>query len=197
MTDYPTLLRILAMEGVHVDDSQVQLAVRVGSHVYGTATAESDEDFAVVLTKGHRDLVRRTGVNVVVHTSETFQAALGEQNIFALEMVFAPLQHRLKMDHKFYWWLDGPKVRASAIEKSVSDYNKAVKGPSMDDKAKKRLWHSLRVPVFAVQVQRAGAIVDFTAANSFYEDIMTDPRTAASHYAQVWGPVRDRILREL
>ena len=73
-----------------------QLAVRVGSRVYGTAQASSDTDFAVVGLQGKSsDLLFGRDYNVTLFSYEKMLKALDEQNIFALEVLFAPAEHRL------------------------------------------------------------------------------------------------------
>jgi len=185
--EYQRLLNVL-----DVNDSEVLWAVRVGSHVYGTAQAHSDEDFMVALTGNVKeDLLIRDRVNVTIRSKAGFQASLDNQNVFALECLLAPMEHTFKrMPQEFKWKYSWEGLRHEAFEKSQSDYTKAVRGPTMDYKAKKRLWHSLRVPNFAVQMWRNGYIRDWGGANEMYWDIMTDPSEDAAHYAEVWGPAR-------
>ena len=194
---YPTpadYQRLLGLVGVK--DEDVLLAVRVGSRVYGTAQPDSDEDFMVVLSGDVKDdLLIRDKVNVTLRTKAGFQSSLDKQNVFALECYMVDFNNIFKRTPPaFNWKGDWGKLRLEALEKSQSDYAKAVRGPLMDYKAKKRLWHSLRVPMFAKQVYQDGWIRDFTEANELYWEIMTDPSDAAEYYANVWGAQRLTLI---
>lgn len=80
-----------------VSDAEVHSAFRVGSWVYGCATESSDEDFLVVLHQGKRDLVFRPGINITVHTVESFEASLAGHSMFALECLFAPKEAQMQV----------------------------------------------------------------------------------------------------
>lgn len=142
--------------------------VRIGSRVYGTAGPGSDEDFFAVLRDpdAKHDLLFAPGCNVVVHGSRAFEASLADQSVFALECLFAPAEHRLvEFSPPFRYKPDPRALATAAAKKAKADYDKALKryedepGPS-----KKKLFHALRVLVFAAQVARLGRLVDFREA---------------------------------
>lgn len=190
-SELDTLVRILGAS--HED---VVWAVRVGSQVYGTAQESSDHDYMVALAKGKDTLVKGEGIDIVVKSLQSFEDALDEHNIFALECYFAPIRASLKKTRVKRLKVNTGALLASANEKSLADYNKGLREP-MDYGCKKRLWHSLRVADFAFQIWRKGFLDDYTSANEMYWDLMTDPSEDPAHYRNRWGPVRERLLSRL
>lgn len=177
----------------------VKMVVRVGSHVYGTNGPDSDEDFVVVgvLATG-RDLVLGKGINVTVFSEAAFKEALENQNIYALEALMAPAEHRLMPGAPYSWAKHTHRLVAEVSERSSSDFEKAIKTWNQDPmKARKRLWHSLRVPMFAQQLDKHSRITDFTVANDSFEDIMTDPCTDPSVVRHKWKGVREGLCASL
>jgi hypothetical protein len=187
----------------------------VGSRVYGTSGPDSDHDYVFVgIIATGRDIVFDYGCSITVFSEDAFRESFANQNVFALEAMFTPEQLRLPpfviqgwltttgnrgwLDTTvdMGWKLDKPKLVANATEKSDSDFARAIRTWG-DPKARKRLWHSLRVPMFAGQVLTHGRIIDYTAANDVFLEIMTDPSEDSAHFAEVWGPVRDQILKGL
>lgn len=176
MTDYPTLLRLLGRQ-----DRDVHSAFRTGSRTYGTAHEGSDEDFLVVLHAEVRpDLLFRPNVNVVIQSQAQYQRALHQQSVFALEAWFSkgPLKRG-----DATWTPDTQRLALSATEKSASDINKAATLFERDRRgAKKRLFHALRVPMFARQIARTGSLHDYTEAMPLWDELL-------AHHG-VWDDLR-------
>ena len=163
------VLRILkcSKEGLHS-------AYRVGSRVYGCATAESDSDYLAVLNTrgGKSDLLFRPGINITVHTVDTFQTALDEHSIFALECLFAPPRAVLKQGPPFPFKLDKQKLIERVKKTSESDRQKARRLFEVEwEPSKKKLYHSIRVLLFAKQILSQGRIYDFGEANPVWASI--------------------------
>lgn len=194
--EYERLLSILRRP-----DTAVRFACRVGSRVYGTAGPHSDHDYLVVLVDPaqKQDLLFGDQINVVLHGTRTFESALAEGGVFAFEAVFAPAPHILKPARPpFAVKLDKKKLFESATSRSKSDFDKARK--TFEDEpeaAKKKLFHALRVPTFALQLSRTGKLTDFTAANAHWSEIKADESLDFDHYEQTYGRVRDRLCEEL
>ena len=182
-------------------DSAVRFACRVGSRVYGTAGPNSDHDYLVVLADPgqKQDLLFAEQINVVVHGVKTFEAALADGGVFAYEAVFAPAEHVIKPSRPpFPVKVDKKKLAESACARSKSDFEKAKK--TFEDEpeaAKKKLFHSLRVPMFALQLARSGKITDFAAANARWAEIRDDESLDIDHYASKYAPVRATLCDEL
>lgn len=164
-TDLATLLSMLK-------GRTVLAVVRSGSRLYGCAGPFSDEDFVAIVADGPRDLVRRPGVNVIVQTLDQFKTAIREHSILAFETLFCPPEHRL-LDSKelvFAIRLDRGTLVAKAVETSNSDFAKAEKRWG-DLTALKKLYHSIRVLMFARQILREGRISNYSEANSVWAAI--------------------------
>ncbi|WP_437731899.1 hypothetical protein [Sorangium sp. So ce1335] len=191
-----TVLRVIGRT-----DGEVHSVFRTGSRVYGTATAASDEDFVAVLARrdARQDLAFAPGVNVVVHGLDTFRSALADHSVFALECLFLPPEHRLKEPRPpFPFKLDRKKLAASAASRSASDFKKA--GARFDEQpeaSKKKLFHALRVPLFAVQIAETGAIHDHGAATPIWREIAADERLDWEAYREAYGPLRERLCDRL
>lgn len=179
----------------------VRAAYRVGSRVYGTAGPTSDEDFVVVLSKPgqKQDLAFAKGINIVIHGVTTFQTALDDQSVFALECHFAPAEQVIFAPRPaFKYTLDRKKLALSATEKSNADWQKGKKkfleepGPS-----RKKIFHSLRVPAFALQIAKTGKLTDFTVANAWYKDLTQGPDDDFAWYEDRFGQTRQDICAEL
>ncbi len=195
----PLLDRLLPILRVAVTD--VRAACRVGSRVYGTAGPNSDEDFVVILSKPgqKQDLAFAEGINIVVHGVTTFQTALEDQSVFALECHFAPPEHVIIAPRPaFKYVLDRKKLAVSATERSQADWQKGQK-KFLDEPepSRKKIFHSLRVPAFALQVVKTGKLTDFTSANAWYRDIVQGPLDDFSWYAERFAKVRQDLCAEL
>lgn len=190
------LLQVLRVSG-----EDVRAAYRIGSRVYGTAGPTSDDDFVFVLSKPgqKQDLAFAEGINIVVHGIATFQKALDDQSVFALECHFAPREQVLVVPRPaFKYTLDRKKLAVSATEKSNADWQKGKKnfldepGPS-----RKKIFHSLRVPAFALQVAKTGKISDFTNANGWYKEIVAGPDDDFTWYEERFEKIRKDLCAEL
>lgn len=169
--------------------------------MYGTAGPDSDHDYLVVLADPgqKQDLLFGDNVNVVVHGAKSFQAALDEPSVFAFEGAFAPPEHRLKEPvPPFSFKLDRKRLAESAAARSLSDYQKAQKRFSDElTPSKKKLFHSIRVPLFALQLARTGRIGDFAEAAEHYVEIFTHPSEDFADYERTYGPLRAALCDEL
>lgn len=195
----PLLERLLPI--LRVSSTDVRAAYRVGSRVYGTAGPNSDEDFVVILSKPgqKQDLAFADGINIVVHGVTTFQTALDDQSVFALECHFAPNEHVVVPPRPaFKYVLDRKRLVISATEKSQADWQKGQKrfldepGPS-----RKKIFHSLRVPAFALQIIKTGKLTDFSVANAWHREIAQGPDDDSGWYAERFGKTRQNLCVEL
>jgi hypothetical protein len=194
--DLAAVLRVLRRA-----DGEVAAVYRTGSRVYGTASATSDEDFVAVLARqgARQDLAFGPGVNVVVHGLDTFRDAIADHSVFALECLFLAPEHRLKDPRPaFAFKLDRKKLAASAGGRSAADFAKAGKRFADEPAAsKKKLFHALRVPLFALQVARTGRIGDYGEANGLWREITAREEEDWEPYLAAYGPLQERLCQEL
>jgi hypothetical protein len=194
-----TFSRMLSV--LRAPETAVRAAYRVGSRVYGTAGPGSDEDFVAILSRPdqRQDLAFGAGINVVIHGLTTFQAALDDQSVFALECFFAAPKDVLRAPHPpFRFTLDKKKLARSAAEKSSSDWQKAKKRFLEEpEPSRKKLFHALRVPVFALEIATKGRLGDYAAANAHLDVIRRGPLDDFAYYEEKLGPAREALVAEL
>jgi hypothetical protein len=130
-----------------------------------------------------------------VHGTGSFARALADQSVFACEALFAPAEHRLKEGRPpLPYRLDRPKLAASARGRSDADFKKAGKTFADEPRAaKKKLFHALRVPMFARQLVLHGTLVDFGEAAPLWAEIEGRPETEWEAYARAYGAMREGI----
>lgn len=193
---YPAVLRTLRLQ-----DDAIHSLYRCGSHVYGTANAGSDEDFVAVLAhpSARRDLILGKAHDVIIHTRASFAEAVDHHSVLALECVFAPPQHRLKETLPGPpFTLDRRKLAESAIGRSRSDFEKAARRFADEPVAsKKKLFHALRVPMFALQLAQRGRIVNFAEASSLWQQIAASFDDDWERYRVAYGPLHEQLIAKL
>jgi hypothetical protein len=182
-------------------DAEIHSVFRCGSRVYGSAGPTSDEDFVVILAQkgAKQDLAFRGGANFVLHGVETFRDAIAAQSVFALECLFLPPEHRLKETRgAFSYKPDRKKLADSAAARSDADFAKARK--TFDDEpgpAKKKLFHAIRVPMFARQIATHGRLVDYAEASPIWFELRADEALAWEALEKRFGPLRDAVCGDL
>lgn len=98
-----------------------------------------------------------------------------EHNIFAMEALFQePCSEYLK-----YFKLDKWQLRQNFSQVSSNSWVKAKKKMTVEKDldmrcGAKSLFHSIRIPMFAVQIARHGRITHYNAAILLHEEIMKD-----------------------
>ncbi len=182
-------------------NDEVAAVFRTGSRVYGTASEASDHDFVAILASpaAKQDLAFGKNVNVVIHGIATFRRAVADESVFALECLFLSPEHRLKEPMpRFTHVLDRHKLAASAIARSTSDLEKAKKRFADDASAsKKKLFHALRVPMFALQIAKAGRIVDYGEANPIWRAIVDCDADTWEPFEARYRPIHARLCETL
>lgn len=119
--------------------------MRFGSHVYGTATPESDTDYKVVFIPSARDIVLGKGSDSWIETTKKdlnqknnstdieteymslkkFMSLLLEGQTCALDMIFAPEEHYQPLedgDHSHYWWRTIVEIKKNFIHKGITAF---------------------------------------------------------------------------
>ena len=157
---------------------------RSGSRVYGCQNENSDEDFVAVVSKpgAVQDLIFEKGLNIIVQTRESFHESLKDHNMLSLECYFSPQRFHVK-DSTIKWnlKLDVRLLRNQAIEKSRSDLMKSQKNWMEEPEAsKKKLYHSIRVLRFALQIMTHRKIINYGESNELWEDLQTRGDTLES-----------------
>ena len=148
-----------------------------GSLVYGTYDKSvSDYDVIIVANNSVESTEIRSGLfNIHVYTPDKFKKDLNWHRINNLECIFAPDWAILKesIDYKSKFKLDIPKLRHAISHISSNSWVK-FKKKLMQDEYRigiKSLFHSIRIPMFAIQIAKEGYISDFGCANYIWDNI--------------------------
>jgi hypothetical protein len=110
-----------------------------------------------------------------------------------------PPGHKLKETKGAFAYKPDPrKLAESAIGRSDADFAKAAKTFEREpEAAKKKLFHALRVPMFARQLKASGRIVDYAEASPLWAEIRDREGLDWDEYQRAYGPLREQICEEL
>ncbi len=177
-----------------------------GSRVYETASPDSDFDHIFIANNNvdydhdqfdKVSLLRTYSYNVLKKSS--FQKALDEHSIFAIECISLP-QDKVIISPDFNWSfkLDKAILRKSISEKCSNSFVKAKKKFLQDDIliGKKSLFHSLRRYMFGIQIAKHGKIVDFTEANKYWEEIKNNESINWEDYNSKYKTIFNNLATE-
>lgn len=189
------------LKTINLTDQAIHAVYCCGSQVYGTANHQSDNDFVVILSnrKAKQDLIFKDQVDVIVHGIDSFNESLSKHNLFALECLFLPKQFCLKEPRPvFDFKLNREKLIDSVTAKSLADFLKA-KNQFEDnlESSKKKLFHSIRLLMFAIQILKYGKINDYTQANHYWTEIQNNDMIDWESYYEWDYPIRTLLMAEL
>ncbi|QKF93478.1 polymerase nucleotidyl transferase domain protein [Fadolivirus algeromassiliense] len=156
-------------------DNKVVYAILYGSHVYGTATAESDLDLYVVLENdidveddtisfNHPTLGR---IDITPITESDFLQDLKNNDVKAIEAIFVPSTFVIEGDQTVYqniFKAVGPLLRHSYGEICRHAWHRGVQKltKELEEKeyriGKKSLYHTIRLFICANQVYTTGKL---------------------------------------
>lgn len=171
----PTAEDIISASGFH--PSRVFCVYIFGSRVYGTAGVKSDWDIIMVANNSVDSTelpgLKRGLYNIHVYTPKKFKEDLDWHRINNLECIFAPDWAKLKEDIKWDFKLDNSKLRHAISHISSNSWVKCKKKLAQNDyyTGIKSIFHSIRIPMFGLQIANFGKIVDFAEANYIWDDI--------------------------
>jgi predicted nucleotidyltransferase len=168
----PTAEEVIKRSKIH--PVRVKIIYIFGSQVYGTTTHNSDWDLIMVANTPNTNQEIRSGdFNIHVMTEDQFLKNLRDHHSSTVEAFFAPKEFRLQEDVKFNWTPNIPSLRHSFSHISSNSWVKCKKKIEQGDYyiGIKSLFHSLRIPMFGIQIAKAGKIYDFSEANFIYDKI--------------------------
>jgi len=155
-----------------------------GSQVYGTATAESDHDFIIVMkgamlpSGAFRDNAISNEdwtIQGVLYSRGGFKDAINNYEIGALECLSLDPSQVILDKWKFGIGSWNEKAMVKAIIKKASDSRHLSSMQSKSgnkDRAIKSMFHSLRILHFGLQLKEHQKIVNFQECNEMYKDFM-------------------------
>lgn len=150
---------------------------RYGSVIYGTANANSDEDYIVVLdhyNKPYENFLK-DNVNIQIYTATEFSKKLYRNEFPFIETLFYKDEFILQKEINILPPLINSAIKDSALKQAFEDFDRAKKNIISLQKDKyfvrKNLFHAFRKLKFALILIENGNISDFTAANNYYNMI--------------------------
>jgi predicted nucleotidyltransferase len=175
-----------------------------GSHVYGTADDNSDNDLIIVrktMTDAKREVaIDQPRVDITYYSASEFMNQLAyEHEISALECVFLPEEFVLRQDIEFMFELDMERLRRSLSQKSSNSWVKAKKKIDLHQEYRlgmKSLFHAFRILEFGIQIARHGRIVDYSAANRVWQQVREQNFTSWRDYKEYWQPKYNSLRSE-
>ena len=168
----PTSEQIIKRSKKH--PSHIKNIYVFGSRVYGTTSFNSDWDFIMIANNPVSNQEIRSGdFNIHIVVPDEFEKMLKAHHPGAIECFYAPDEFRILENIKFNWNPSIPSLRHSFSHTSSNSWVKCKKKLEQGDYyiGIKSLFHSLRIPMFGIQIAKYGKIVDFSCANKIYDSI--------------------------
>jgi predicted nucleotidyltransferase len=192
----PTAEEVIKRSKIH--PVRVKNIYVFGSQVYGTTTHNSDWDFIMVANTPNTNQEIHSGdFNIHVMTEDQFLKNLKDHHSSSVEAFFTPKEFRLQEDVKFGWKPNIPSLRHSFSHISSNSWVKAKKKMEQGDYyiGVKSLFHSLRIPIFGIQIAQTGSIYDFSVANYIHDKIFSKEWTWDELDSE-FRPLRNSILTD-
>jgi len=193
---------VIAAAGVH--PLKVKNIFLYGSRVYGTANETSDWDIIMIASHmlAHEEkkiTVNGVLLNIHIFTPDYFKEELNLHHPRALECLFAPewiillnkvpLTQEISVKRLVMDTLNESRNRWKRAKRDILDYNFYS--------GQKSLFHSIRVLIFAIQVAEQGKIVDYSAANYLYAQIVGIDEIDWDFYKEKFLPIKIELEEKL
>ena len=192
----PSLQEVTEASKLHT--SRIKNIYCFGSRVYGTYNSNSDWDFIVVANTSNTNQEIHSGnFNLHIMTEEHFLKALKQHNSSCVEALLTPREFILKEEVRIDWSPNISSLRHSFSHISSNSWVKAKKKMYQGDYyiGIKSLFHSLRIPLFGIQIAQTGSIYDFSVANHIHDKIFSKEWTW-SELDLEFRPLRNTILTD-
>lgn len=151
-----------------------------GSRVYQTSTDSSDWDYIAIVPddfpKEPDQYEFGNHTYNIEHESEWI-TKLKRNSVEALECISLTPQFIVKETKYYPFSFNLYEAHAAISERASIAWVKGKKKLTIEKdfdwrSGKKSIWHSLRLYLFGIQCAQYGLVVDFTAANKYYNDIV-------------------------
>ena len=193
----PTAEEVIKRSKIH--PSKVKCIYVFGSRVYGTSGYGSDWDFIMIANNAVSNQEIRSGdFNIHVIVPDEFSKMLKEHHPGAIECFFAPNEFRLLETIKFDFKISIPSLRHSFSHVSSNSWVKCKKKLEQGDYyiGVKSLFHSLRIPMFGIQISRDGYISDFSCANRINDILFSRNDWTWEELDVKFRPLKNQILTD-
>ena len=151
-----------------------------GSRVYQTATEFSDWDYIAIVPDNfpkEPDQYEFGNRTYNIEHESDWLAKLKRNSVEALECLSLSPKFIVKKTKSYPFTFNPDGAHAAISERASIAWVKGKKKLTIEKDfdwrgGKKSIWHSLRLYMFGTQCAQYGSIVDFTEANSYYNDIV-------------------------
>ncbi len=154
-----------------------------GSQVYGTADENSDHDYIIVLKRAmlENGAFRQNAISNeagtiqgVLYSRGGFIDAINNYEIGALECLSLPPEQIIlkKWPFKIAKWHEKTMIKKIIEKASASRHIADQQAKSgFPDRAKKGMFHALRILHFGLQLKEHQKIVDYSVCNELYQQL--------------------------
>lgn len=194
--------QIIEASGLH--PLKVRAIYRYGSRVYGSAQPFSDYDFVVVGSNQLEHEEKKVSIgdallNIQIITHDKFKRDLENHDILPLECVFLPEEHVIFQKVAAEFTLNKKKLAKSLLNESfVTWRNAKLKLEQRDIKrGLKKVFHSIRVLYFALQIAEHGKIIDYSEANYIFDEIQLCDEFDWDYFKEKYLPLKKELEDKL
>lgn len=173
-----------------------------GSRIYGNHNEESDYDMIMVASSLNEAMEHKIrDLNIHVHTPDKFKRDLFDFDIHNLECIYAPEEAKILERVKYNdanFKINQNSLKYKLMNQSFNSFYKAKMRIKDGDTyiGTKSLFHSLRILMFGIQIQKYDRIMDFSEANPLFNQIMQDEENTSdfSDMDELWMYYKDKYL---
>lgn len=174
--------------------SRVKCIYLFGSRVYGISNDMSDYDFTIIANNSVENIEHTFGeYNFHIYTIDYFNERLNWNDPESIECLMYPPIYE---SQKFEVDIINSKYRHAVSYIASNSFVKAKKKILQGDiyVGQKSLFHSLRIPLYAIQIMTYNDIRDWEVANMYWEDIklISDWEILKEKYQ----PIKNSIMSE-
>lgn len=177
----PTIEEIIESAKIH--PSRVKNIYMFGSRLHGINRNDSDYDYFVIAStlNEHVEIKDKSengmDLNIHVMTLDRFKKELNEYKMSRVESIFAPEEYKIMQKQPIQFLVKKDKIKKYVPYQSHESWQIAKSRiQNQDDsyRAKKSVYHSLRVLDYARQIIQFNKIVDFRSMNHVYEKLQSE-----------------------
>ena len=132
------------------------------------------------------------------YDKKSFEYMAEHNEIAAMECLSLPESEIYLQKYPFELKINLARLRESISSKSSHSFVKARKKIRYGEYyiGRKSLWHSFRIIYFGIQLAKFGKIIDFTAANHLYADIVLLDNNDEQYYKDNYLKLHNELMTE-
>ena len=193
---------IIKAAGIH--PLKVKNIYIFGSRIYGTSREGSDYDIIMIASNLIAEEEKKIKIgdilfNIHIVTPDVFLSHLKMHNIKNLECLFAPDWAKLQEKTILPIDIDLNKLVKNNLAQSYSSWQGGKMKIQKYDfyRGFKSIFHSIRMLMFAIQIAEHGKIIDFSAANHLYSEIVDCDEIEWGYFREKYLPLKIELEDKL